>query len=351
MAIFQPAYVLERVGADFTVSATVAGDVSAFALRAQFRDSGGNAGTVFATKTTGAGIVATYSAPNTTVVVTLNSADTATLTPGPYQWRLSRTDGGATFDLIDWSTVWLTPDDQTVGPQLVNLSDYVAQSQGFLTETVSDTDAKFYLPLIAAAEAAVRRLTGRNLSFGTYTEYFDAPIRGNLWTTETPIASITSIKFDATGGYGQLANTFGSDTLLDSTTDYYFRADRPDGLGYGGEIFARRLIGSGAWWPVGGFFPPGPYTPGLLGLRPVPVPGAFQVIYKAGYKLIPADLRTAICTLVSQMALRVPRGVPLQSEGGMNYNYSLSSFADEALRLDSVQSVIAGYRRGSSYSA
>jgi hypothetical protein len=350
MAIFQPAFVLQRVGADFTVTATVTGDVSAFALRAQFRDQVGSDGTTWATKTTGGGgIVATYSAPSTSVVVTLNAADMANVidAPGAYIWRLECTDSGVGFDLIDWSTIWLTPDDDSDAPQLVNMSQVVALARGALTETVSDTDAKYYTMLIAAAESVFRRLCGRNFSYGTYTEYLDAPVRGNLFTREAPIHQIDSIRYDGTGGFGQLANTFDASTALDSTTDYYFRKDRPDGLGWAGEIFTTRPHGW-AWWGAGGRRV---QPAGMLGLTRRPVYGAFKVVYRAGFKIVPADIIFAVTQLVTTMSQRTSRGTPFQSESGMSYSYSLASAEDAAARLDSVQAVVAGYKRGDSYVA
>lgn len=342
MAIFQPAFVLQRVGADFTCTVTVSGDVSGFALRAIFRDQLGSGGTAFATKTSGAGIVATYSAPSTSVVITLLAADMAALTPGPYIWKLERTDSGAGFDLVDWSTIWLTPDTASEAPQLVNLSQVIAASRGVLTETVSDTDAKYYVMLIAAAEAVFRRLCGRNFSYATYTEFHDAPVRGNLYLREPPITSITSIRYDSVGGFGELVNTFDASTALDSTTDYFFRKDRSDGLGWAAEIFTTRPQGW-AWWGAGGrVIQPA----GLLGLQRVPVAGSFKVVYQGGFKLVPADIIFAVTTLVTQMAQRTAKGLPLQSESGMNYSYAMASMQDEAMRLDSVQAIINGYRRG-----
>lgn len=346
MAIFQPAFALQRVGADWTITAAVTGDVSAFAMRAIFRDQIGSSGTTWATKTTGGGgIVATHSGGTTSVVITLEDTDTDLLTPGAYVWKLERTDSGAEFDLIDWSTVLLTPTTDSATPQLTNLSELIANSRGILSETVSDTDAKYYLQLLAAAETVIRHHCGRKFSYGTYTEYKDAPVRGNLWATELPIDSITSIKFDSAGGFGQLTNTFGSDTALTAGTDYFYREDRPDGLGYSGEIFTTRP-GGWSWWGYGGRLAQ-PW--GLLASRQIAIPGAFQIVYTAGYRLIPADLKAAVWNLVAQYAQRTAKGTPLQSESGMNYSYSLAAMESEATRIDSVQATIAAYRRGDMY--
>jgi hypothetical protein len=346
VAIFQPAFVLARVGQDFTVTVSVTGDVSAYALEAIFKDQVGTSGTTFATKTTGGGgIVATYSAPTTSIVITLDDTDTDGLTPGAYVWRLRRTDAGGEFDLVDWSTVLLTPDAASEAPQLTNLSEFIASTNGTYTETVSDTSAKFYLQLIAAAEATVRRMCGRQFSYGTYTEFVDAPTRGNLFVRETPIHSLTSIRFDASGGYGQLTDSFGSETLLTAGTDYFFRKDRPDGLGYEGEVFTTRP-GGWSWWGAQGRQA---QAAGQLSTNRVSIAGAFKLVYVAGYKLIPGDLKSAIHNLVKQHAHRSSHGEPIQSESGMNYSYALAAMADDATRLDSVQQVISGYRRGDTY--
>jgi hypothetical protein len=343
MAIFQPAFVLQRVGADWTLTATVTGDVSGYALRATFRDQIGASGTAWATKTTGGGgIVATYSAPSTSVVITLDDTETDSLTPGAYVWQLERTDAGGEFALIDWSTVLLTPGADSETPQLMNLSQVIAMSRGVLTETVSDTDAKYYLMLIAAAEATFRRLCGRTLSYGSYVEWMDAPAKGNLFARETPVHSVTEIRYDPAGGAGQLDDTFGAATVLVSGTDYFMRKDRPDGLNYSGEIFTTRPQGW-AWWGAGGRIV---QQAGLLGLQRMPNVGAFKVTYLGGYKLVPADVIFAVTMMVTAMTQRTAKGIPKQSESGMNYSYTLASMADEAMRLDSVQAIIAGYRRG-----
>ncbi len=245
-------------------------------------------------------------------------------------------NAGSEFDVVDWSTFLMTPDTASDYPQLVNLSELVAHLR--LTEAVSDEDAKFYLQLINSAERCLQDLCGREFAYKERTEYFDAPIRGNIWARETPIVSITSIKYDGAGGFGQLTDTFGATTLLTAGTDYYFRKGR-NGLGWTGEIFTSHHAGWGGGFSSG-------YTPGWLSMRQVATPGAFQVIYFGGFIQIPGPIKTAIFEIVADRAKAAQHGVGMNSESGEQYSYSLGDWQSESMKLLSVQQVVSTYRRG-----
>ncbi len=339
MAIAQPALVSFEYGqaGSWTVALSPAEDVTGWTVSCVIRDR--NGGTALVTKTSANVLeIAVTDTGNGVFVVYFSEADLSlTYGPGAYVIQFMRTNSGSSYPITDPSTLLLTPAASTDYPTLTNLGELLAHIKN--TDTVSDTDAKFYLQLLSSAERCLQDLCGREFFYKERTEYFDAPLRGNLWTRETPIVSITSIKFDGAGGFGELANTFGSTTLLDSTTDYYFRKGR-DGLGWTGEIFtSRRVYGGG-----GGLF--GSWTPGWLATKVVTIPGAYQVIYSGGFRLIPAPIKTAIFEIVADRASAAQRGVATQSESGENYSYSLGDWQSESMKLLSVQQVVATYRRG-----
>lgn len=349
MALAQPVLVTCKSGQDVAVVITLTTyqSIASWTVAANVRAYNGGpilfSGTATPTDT---GTVASWS-------IAFAASDTAK-TPGAYVWEFDRTNAGANFPICDDSTFRITAGADTASPTLTNLSELWAHLK-YTPSGVSTTDDPRYkqdLQILLAAEAFVKRHCGRRQFIAqTYTEYFDAPVKGNLWLKETPIQSITSIKFDATGGYGQLANTFDSTTLLDGTTDYYFRIDGTDGFGYAGELFATRPGGWGYWyWPSRGWpFSAGAYTPGLLSLRPASIPGAFQVIYVGGYTLIPDDLKLAIWQIVADRRAAAALGNVMTSESMEGYSYSLGAPDAEIAKIGSVMSLLAAYRRGDAW--
>jgi len=343
MAIVAPVFTTARVGQDVSEVITVPTDTTDWHVTATLRSGAA----VVATKTIGTGITNTSGASSSTLTIAWAAADLTGLAPGAYTWDLTRTDVGNVYPIVDASTFLLSPANDADYNGLTNLSELLVHLKA--SATVSDADAQFYLQLILASERTIRDLCGREFTYGTYTQYLDAPLRNNLWVRETPINSIVSIAFDGAGGYGQIANTFGPETLLDPTTDYFFRKDRSDGLGHSGEIFTTRQGGWG-WWGYGAIRGWGiNFFPGQLATKPISIPGAFRVIYRAGYPIIPGPIKTAVHEVVADRMRAARRGVGVQSESGMNYSYSLGDWTHEAQKLLSVQQVINTYRRGDAY--
>ncbi len=346
MAIAAPVMVVVDAGQDATVTVTIPTDTTNWTLTAWVKAASGSATLI--TKTVGSGIVNTPGPTSSTVVITFLAADTTGLQPGGYVWGLERTNAAADYWSIDESSFRIRGTVTGSFPSYTNLSEFLAHTGQ--SETVSDADVKFYLQLISAAEQLLSALCGRQFFYGIYTEWDDAPLRGNIFVRETPIWSITSVNYDGAGGFGELTGTFGSDTLLTAGQDYYFRKDHTDGKGYAGEVFVGRRNASWWGWSSNWGFGRG-YTPGLLATRPEPIPGAFKFVYVGGYAIIPDDIKLAVWEIVADREQARARGVGLQSESGMNYSYSLAPYTDEISKLGSVASVIAKYKHGETYFA
>lgn len=71
--------------------------------------------------------------------------------------------------------------------------------------------------LLDAADRWIAEFTGRNLAGGTFTEYFPGQVEW-VCLANFPVASVVSVKVDASG-------TFGPDSIL-SPTDYVLHAER-----------------------------------------------------------------------------------------------------------------------------
>jgi hypothetical protein len=346
MALAAPALVTVAYGQDVdarvALSSYPAGGIGGWTVAATLRAYDG--GPVLATGTavpTDTGTAASWD-------VTFTAADTAR-PPGAYVWDFERTDSGSDFPICDTSAFRVTAAGKAPYPTLTNLSELWAHLKYTPAGTPAD-DVRYRqdLQILCAAEAFVHRYCGRRQFFyGTYTEYLDVPLRGNLFVREPPIWSIVGVNYDATGGYGQLANTFGPDTLLDGTADYFYRIDNPDGKSYSGEIFTSRRAGWGYWWGGwAGVLGWGTQQPGLLNRRPNPTPGGFKVTYVGGYATIPDDLKSAVWQIVADRRAAALLGNVMTSESMEGYSYSLGMPDQEVKKIGSVASILRGYRRG-----
>lgn len=349
MAIVAPALITITCGQDATITTTVPTNTTGWTIQADFRYF--NGGTAWATKSTTAGsIVNTPGSSSSTIVTTITAADTTGLLAGGYSWGLTRTDTGQDYPITDSSACRLLGGIGTANPTFTNLSEFWAARKPV---DRSDAAAIQDLQYLAAAETFVHRYCGRRKFFyGTYTDWLTPNLNGGpVNVSETPIWSITSINVDPTGGFGQLDNTFGTDTLLTAGTDYYFSVDDTDGKGHRGAITCLRNNGWGYWgwggfWGGGGWG--GSYTPGLIAGQPQPTPGAIKIVYTGGYALIPDDLRSAIWQMAAWLRMTAALGVPFQSESSEGYSYSLGQHLPT---IGDVESILAGYRHGDTYVA
>jgi hypothetical protein len=154
--------------------------------------------------------------------------------------------------------------------------------------------------LIAGAQAAAEKYCNR--SFATSAEaaeYYNWPSPGSrldIPLNRRPVSAVSEVKIDPRGGAGQLDDTFGSTTVLDSGTDYY--------CDYNAGIL--RLLTTRSNWPIASFGfggqlmtgQPFAYNTNLRGQNT----GTIKVTYTAGYSSVPADVKLAIAQMVSWLA-------------------------------------------------
>lgn len=348
MALAAPAVIVVDAAQDVQVVVTLssypAGGITSWTTSAPMRAYDG--GPVLAT---GSVAVTTDVSPNAVFTITFAAAGT-NQPPGAYVWDFERTDTGQAFKIIPTSSFRIVATSEKLFPTITNLSELWAQI-GYNPATIDDNRYKKDLQLLNAAESFVRRYCGnRVFAYGTYTEYLDATPRGNPYLKETPIWTITSAKYDGNGGFGQIPNTFGTDTLLTAGTDYQLRIDNPDGKSYVGEVLVYQR-GANLWWGGGQALPNWGrgYTPGLLTTRPTPLPGAFQFIYTGGYAVMPDDLKLAVWELTARLRAMAQMGLIMQSESMEGYSYSLGQLYPEM--MGSVENILNQYRHGESYFA
>jgi hypothetical protein len=318
---------------DLSVTVSVAdADASAWAMTAYLRAYAGGAALVTLT-TSGGGIVATYSAPDSSVVCTFTDTH-LTLAPGLYVWELVRTTADAAYPVVDPSGFLVTTNTAGSYPTLANVS--VAEAYTGLT--VSDAQLPFYLLTLAAAERAIRSLCGRDATNGflavSRTEYPECHWTDRLYLQEAPVSSLTSVYYSTDG------STWDSTTLLTADTDYRLDLDAADGKSHAGVILGVNRIWAGGWERPNG----------RLASRRVPRRYA-QVTYVGGYATPPEDLVIAVIEAAQQAKLSRLQGVPFQSESGEGRSYSLGDMEKDAARLLSVQHVVNKYRRGSAFVA
>lgn len=324
MAIVSPSVMVAERAQDLTCTVTLspAESVVGWTVDAVLRSYQG--GPALVTKTTGSGVVVTNSATGV-FTITFSAAD-LTQPPGGYVWEFRRTNAGATYPIVEPSAFIIRGDAAGAYPTLTNLSEYLA-AVGLTT--VSDTEATKWLQFLFAAESYLRRVCGRQFTYGTYTEYPLADWTDAIKLRETPVESITSLYLDRD-------RVFGSDTLLTAGTDYLLEVDKPDGLAHAG--FVRRL---NSFWQGDRQRPIG-----LLSFKQVPAVGILKVVYVAGYKLVPYDLKAAVWELTTFHRQRSGApGIPTSQSGE---GHSVSFLPPDALAKlpGSVESVIGLYRRG-----
>lgn len=327
MALVQPHFVVAQVGQDLTDTITIPIDTTDWEALYELKTAIG--GTTIATKTIGAGIANSPGATSSTMVTTIDTADIADLQPGHYVHRLSRVNGGGIYPIFDWSGFLLAADEAY--PQLTNLATYLAATAG--SETVGDADAKQLLIMLAAAEQEVRDYCGRMFNYASFTTYPDTSWKPGVLLPECPVSpDEIDVRFDRERLFGDGTQlVYGSDCLLDD-------------LDQNGWSKTGRLLRLGGVWD-GGY----QRSHGMLTSRPVDGKGMLKVTYSGGFVLIPMDLQNLVFQLTQMALSSQPRGVPFQSESGMNYSYSLSDPTAWLQLPMSVRTTLNKYKRGDSW--
>lgn len=193
---------------------------------------------------------------------------------------------------------------------------------------------------------------GRRLDTAAATEYYDGSQSLYLNLKRWPVTAITEVKRDMQGGFGQIPNSFGSDTVLVQGTDYI--ADTARG------ILTLLTNTRGSDWFQRGYR--SPITGGLWGRGLVAnyiaaswgqSPGCVSVNYTAGYTSNnkPADLVSAVAQIAVYMSqINATGGKTASSESYIDVSESyLTTTAIDQLRgglpaLGSAREILDTYR-------
>lgn len=206
----------------------------------------------------------------------------------------------------------------------------------------------FLNELVVFTDGVVKAYTKQWLEQQTVTnEYHNGDNSQFIRLRELPVQSISDLRYDPTGFYGQSSGGFASTTALTAGTHYVLVIDDAR-LGYSKSGLVQRIGGSGAGFP---FFYPDTLYAGKLSARREPVwphgVGNLRVTYVSGYPAasIPDDLRTACVELAAWLAMNLPSGGPLSSESLGGYSYSRGQeLIGEMPALGTVKQILGRYR-------
>lgn len=328
MAITNPQLIVAEYGQDLQVTVTIGVDITGWTLSAILRAY--NGGTALAT------VTPTVVTASTGVITVTFTAAQLTQTPGYYVWEVLRTNAGYVYPVIDPSGFLIRPSSGSNAPTLTNLAELFS----YIGETsTSDSDAKMYLGLLTAAETAVKKLCGRNFTYGTYTEYIDGNGLQAISLKETPVTSITSLYLDTSGFWNASGTAFDSTKLLTAGTDYALKLDGVNGLSNSGLVYRLTRV-----WPATMNYVSYNLNPRLTGING-PCLGCVKVVYLGGYSLIPEDLKQAIYQVVQDRKQAIANGMNLSSESFEGYSWSAGNMEQEVQKMGSVMRVVNSYRR------
>lgn len=211
-----------------------------------------------------------------------------------------------------------------------------------LIPSATTTHDALLTQLLAGVESAVASWCKRTFESTTYTQFLDGTGSPKLLLPQYPVSSVTSVRLDTAGYYGQVTDSFGSSTLLTAGVDYILAVD--DSAGSKAGVLLR--IG-GMEWPYGSM-PSGTLTAGRYPLGWPAVAGCVKVVYVAGYSTMPEDLKLA----VDQITARVFRegrfggSFPLASERLEDYARTFATGLIESMpAVGSPRQILATYRR------
>jgi len=167
------------------------------------------------------------------------------------------------------------------------------------------------------------------MTYKARTEYYAGTGTQVLCLNSRPVYTTPTIQVfvDPSGYYGQPDGAFDSTTELTYGTDFCLKAERDDGLGYGGL-----LVRINDYWTR-----PTVRSAGLLSPYIGPAFGNVKVVYTAGYTVdtFPAQLRMAANILVARLRYLLPLGMELTSE-----SYEERAIAIAAERKDYLMGLV-----------
>lgn len=327
-----PTTILAERAQSLTVTVTLssATDVTGWTATARLRYYDG--ATPFATKTIGSGItVSDYT--NGVFVISFSSTD-LDQTPGQYLLEFDRTNSGYEYPILDPSPFIIRSSGSGSNPTLTNLSEWAAHTQ--FGTSIPDADAKALVQQLAAAEELIQRFCGRRFTYkASQTFYLDGNGMTDVLIPQTPVQSVSSVKVDYAGYYGDAPNAFSGDALTVGE-DYVLVKDDPDNTGWSKSGVLRRI---GTVWP---------YWMRQRGtLTPIKekCPGSIKVVATCGYTLIPMPIKLAVWNTTTLMRRAAIRGQLPSSQSGEGYSRSFGSMEAEVKQLDSVRNLLNLYRR------
>lgn len=173
----------------------------------------------------------------------------------------------------------------------------------------STNDAR-YATLISAAEAYIKRYTGRSFESATFTHTFDGSGGESLQLREWPVTSITSVTQIYDDGTTQVldASTYRFDGTTNNGILYRVFTGRGRFGAYNAAQFGRwepgpfQRFGNGYVWDMG-------YQ-------------NYRVVYVAGYTTIPDELKLLVWKIVDVWFAGAGQDASLQSESIGSYSYT-----------------------------
>lgn len=217
--------------------------------------------------------------------------------------------------------------------------DLIAQGLAQVKPKVSAAWLTAYVP---ALETALETYLHRKLAYdAAIVEWPEVSDDQYLILDTNPVLSVSEVRVDQTGGYGQVPDTFGADTVLTAGVDYFLKLD---GKGaFAGASMTGLLFRRGRSWGYSRN-----WKQGLLASSREPVAGTIKVTYAGGYtaETMPKDLQTGVVKALSILYQTLPFVGPVGSEMIGGYNYSKTIGAElEKHQFAEVRQFIGGYRR------
>ena len=328
-----PQVISVEAGQDVSLNVSLgSSNITGWTFTATLRASLG--GTPIVTKTVGSGIVVNTVSPGS---ISVNFTATETnQTPGHYIWEVLRSNSGYVYPVVEPSAFIIRSSASSANPSLTNLSEVQAYLQ---LGTISDNETGFYLQLISAAEAAIKRICGRSFNYSSYTEYLDGNGLYHVMVKETPVASVTSLYLDTTGYYGQGPDAFSADKLQVAGSDYFLAIDDTNGMSNAGRIGRINRA-----WPNSLGFITHNGTPRITPM-PLVTPGCIKVTYMGGYQMIPSDLKQAVFQIVADRRGAFAQGEKIVGGGFEGYTFALGATDDEIKRIGSIERTLHAYKR------
>lgn len=218
---------------------------------------------------------------------------------------------------------------------IFSLDDY----QAFFSTTVPAAETNALAALCDAVGAAVEKYLGRPLERASRVEYYSPKGEEAIPLLVRPVWSVTEVRFDPNGKFGQAAGAFPASTVLTAGTHYYLD------LGRGVPSYSGLLYAADGLW---GYSPrrglAGPWANRLTS-EIHPVPGSLMVTYVGGFDPVPADILAACAQVTAQLKSMVKAGGPLILE---KLGDSLYKRAGDELsahpELGSARQILSRYR-------